>query len=135
DAVLAQGAAIPTAAPRRSVLEALADLVDRRLGHELGAGVEVGGGDAAVDLQIELHHRPETLQEGLLAERAGEGAGADLLLLLGTEVEAEGADFFVELELADGVAQGRRDKAVGGEGADHVLAALEQRDDRADDVV
>ena len=85
----------------RSVLEALADLVDRVLGHELGARVEIGGGDAAVDLQVELHHRPEALQEGLLPERARERAGADLLLLLGPEVEAEGADLVVDLELRD----------------------------------
>ena len=49
-----------------SVLEPLADLVDVRLGHQLGAGVQVGGGDAAVDLQVQLHDRPEALQERLL---------------------------------------------------------------------
>src|SRR3954471_14473411 len=52
-----------------SVLEALADLVDRLLGHELGAGVDIGGGDAAVDLQVELRHWPEALDERLLTER------------------------------------------------------------------
>src|SRR5687768_5228163 len=55
-----------------SVLEPAADGADRLLGHELGPGVEVGGRDAAVDLQIELHHGPEALQERLLAQRPGE---------------------------------------------------------------
>src|SRR3546814_2185517 len=69
--------------PRRcgSVLVPLADLVDIRLRHQLRPGVQVGGGDAAVDLQVQLQHRPEALQERLLAERAVEVAVADLLLL------------------------------------------------------
>src|SRR6478735_8314874 len=75
-----------------SVLEALADSRDVVLRHQLGAGVEVRRRDAAVDLQVELHHRPEALQEGLLPERAGERAGVDALELLRPEVVAKGAD-------------------------------------------
>src|SRR6185312_13411227 len=84
----------------RSVLEALADLLEILFGHQLGAGVEIGGGDAAVDLQIELHHRPEALQEGLLAKRAAQVALLDLLALGRPEIEAEGTDLATSLELA-----------------------------------
>ena len=49
-----------------SVLEAAADLLDVLPRHELGARVEVGRRDAAIDLQIELHDRPEALQERLV---------------------------------------------------------------------
>jgi hypothetical protein len=35
----------------------------------LCARVEIGCGDATVDLEIKLHNRPETLQERLLTER------------------------------------------------------------------
>src|SRR3546814_16318597 len=62
-----------------------ADRVDIGAGHQLGLGVEIGGGDAAVDLKVELHHRPEALKEWLLAERAVEIAALDLLELLGPD--------------------------------------------------
>src|SRR5271165_6147147 len=58
----------------RLVFEALADLVDIVLGDELRSRVKVGGGDVAVDLQIELHHRIEALQERLLAKRTHQRA-------------------------------------------------------------
>src|SRR6185436_16326530 len=89
----------------RSVLEALADLLEIFFGHQLGTGVEIGRGDATVDLQIELHHRPESLQEGLLAERAAQVALFDLLALGRPEIEAEGADLATGLELADRIAE------------------------------
>src|SRR5262245_39287460 len=80
----------------RSVLEPLPDLVDIVLGHELGSRVEIGGGYVAIKLQVELHDRIEPLQERLLAERALESAGLDLLELLRSKVEAVGADLIVE---------------------------------------
>src|SRR3984957_19361435 len=89
---------------KRSVLEALADLVDVVLGHKLRARVQVRGRDVAIELQIELHDWVEALQEGLLSERALQRAGLDLLELLRPKVEAIGADLVVELELRDGVA-------------------------------
>ena len=94
-----------------------------------------GGGDAAVDLEIELHHRPEALQERLLAERAVERAGLDLLLLLRAEIEAVGADLVAHAELGHRVADRRGDEAVGAHDPDHVAAALDQADDRARGVV
>src|ERR1700722_282918 len=121
-------------ASRPSVLEALADLVDILLGDELSTGIEVGGRDAAIDLEVKLHHRPEALQEGLLAVRGGERAGPDRLLLLRPEIEAEGADLAVLLELREGVPELRRGEAGRGEGADDILAAFDERRDRADDV-
>src|SRR5580693_8488389 len=111
---------------KRSVLEALADLVDVILGHKLRARVQVRGRDVAIKLQIELHDRVETLQEGLLSERALQRAGLDLLELLRPKVEAKGADLVVELQLRDGVADCGRYAAVRSEESDHVLAALDQ---------
>src|SRR5262245_59432521 len=61
----------------KSVLEALADFFDIILRHELSARVEIGGRDAAVDLQVKLHDRPEALQERLLTKRAGQVPGGD----------------------------------------------------------
>src|SRR5882724_5300973 len=89
-------------APARStapILEALADLIDGLLGYELRPRVEIGCGDMAINLKVELHDRPESLQERLLAERAGERAGLDLLLLLRAEIEAECTELAVELQL------------------------------------
>src|SRR5437763_1980365 len=83
----------------RLVLEALADGADAILRHHLGARVEIGGGDAAIDLQVELRHRPEALQEGLLPERAAEGATLDSFELLRPEVVAVGADLAFHLLL------------------------------------
>src|SRR5262245_1626743 len=60
-----------------SVLEALADLCNIILRHELGACVEIGRRDAAVDLKIKLQDRPEALQEGLLSQRTGQVAGGN----------------------------------------------------------
>src|ERR1700723_2160072 len=115
---------------KRSVLEALADLVDIILGHKLRARVQVRGRDVAIKLQIELHDRVETLQEGLLSERALQRAGLDLLELLRAEVEAIGADLVVELELRDGVADGGGHAAVGSEKPHYVFAAFDQLHDR-----
>src|SRR5271165_4759829 len=115
----------------RLVFEALADLVDVLFGHELSPRVEVGGGNIAVKLQIELHHGIEALQERLLAERSHQGAALDLLKLLGAKIETIGADLAVQLELRNGVADRRRHAAVRTEQANHVLAALDQLDDRA----
>ena len=111
-------------AASRSVLEALADVADRLLRHELGARVEVGRRDAAVDLQPELHDRPEALQEGLLPERAGEVAALQRILLGRAEVEAVGADFSGLSGLGDGLGERRREHVVAGEGADHVPARI-----------
>src|SRR5262245_3790957 len=99
---------------RRSVLEALADIADGILGHELGARVEVGRRDAAVDLQIELHHRPEALQEGLLPKSAGQIAALHAFLLGWSEIEAVGADLATHLELGDSLDQRRREDIVAG---------------------
>ena len=74
------------------VLEPFSDVADCVLRHELGARVEVGRCDAAVDLQIELHDRPKTLQERLLSECAGEVARRKRFLLRRAEVEAVSAD-------------------------------------------
>src|SRR5204863_689789 len=76
----------------RLVFEALADITHCALGHELSAGIEVGGGNPAIDLQIELHDWPEALEEGLLPERSGECAGLDPFELLGSKIVAIGAD-------------------------------------------
>src|ERR1700742_2439634 len=115
---------------KRSVLEALTDLIDIVLGHELRARVQVRGRDVAIKLQIELHDRVETLQEGLLSEGALQRAGLDLLELLRAEVEAISADLVVELELRDGVADCGGHAAVRSEKSDHVLPALDQLHDR-----
>src|ERR1041384_7126547 len=112
-----------------SVFVALAALLDRVLGHQLRPGIQVRGGNAAVDLEIELHDRPEALQERLLAERASQVAAADGILLGRTEVEAIGADLPGPAHLGDGLGEGRREHVVGGEGADHVAARFEQRYD------
>src|SRR5439155_14479632 len=87
------------------------------------------------DLQVELHDRPEALEERLLTERSGERAGADLLLLLGTEIEAKGADLALLVHLGDGIAKRRGDEAVGGEGADHIATRFDEAHDRVDDVI
>src|SRR6185437_5277624 len=71
-----------TVAEKRSVLEALPNLVDIVFRHELGSGVKIRGGYVAVDLQVQLHDRVKPLQERLLAERALQSAGLDLLELL-----------------------------------------------------
>src|ERR1700722_7997808 len=115
---------------KRSVLEALTNLVDIVLGHKLRACVQVRGRDVAVKLQIELHDRVEALQEGLLSEGALQRAGLDLLELLRAEVEAKGADLVVELELRDGVSDCGRHAAVRSEESHHVLAALDQLHNR-----
>src|SRR5271156_3183536 len=83
---------------KRSVLEALADLVDIVLGHELRARVPVRRGNVAIKLQIELNDRIETLQEWLLSEGSLQRAGLDLLELLRAKVKAIGADLVVEFE-------------------------------------
>src|SRR6185436_521520 len=102
--------------------QALADVFDVSLGHQLRPGVQIGGRDAAIDLEIELHHRPEALQERLLAERAGQVAGADGVLLHRSEVEAIGTDLSGLPQLRDRLGEGGREHVVGGEGADHVAA-------------
>src|SRR6476619_1351149 len=101
-----------------SVFEALADLLDRVLGDQLRPRVEIGRRDAAVDLQIELHHWPESLEEWLLAERAGEVAAADRVLLRRPEIEAEGADLAGLAGLGHRLGQRRGEDVVGGERAD-----------------
>src|SRR5215213_8272839 len=100
--------------PTSLVLEALADLGDALLRHELSARVEIGGGDTTVDLQIELHHRPEALQEGLLPERAGQIATGECRLLCRAEVEAIGADLAGFLGLSDGLCEGRGEHVIAG---------------------
>src|SRR6185369_8756788 len=74
------------------VFEALANLCDVLLRHQLGTRVQVGGGNAAIDLQVKLHDRPEALQEGLLSQRTGQVSGGDSLLLCRAEVEPECAE-------------------------------------------
>src|SRR5580698_6708520 len=115
---------------KRSVLEALTDLVDIVLGHKLRARVQVRGRDVAIKLQIELHDRVEALQEGLLSERALQRAGLDLLELLRPKVEAIGADLVVELELRDGVADCGRNATIRSEKPHYVFAAFDQLHDR-----
>src|SRR5580700_10017881 len=97
---------------KRSVLEALADLVDIVLGHKLRARVQVRRCNVAIELQIELHDGIETLQEWLLSKGALQRAGLDLLKLLRAKIEAIGADLVVELELRDGVADRGRHAAI-----------------------
>src|SRR5262245_36955191 len=126
----------PTPEARSSlVLEPLADLFNGLFGYQLRARVEVGGGDAAIDLQIELHHRPETLQERLLAERACQGAGTQRLLLRRAEIEAIRAHLAGVLRLRNGLGKRRREDVVAGESADHVAARFDQRDDAVNRIV
>src|SRR6187397_107571 len=117
------------------VFEALADLLDAVLGDELRPCIEIGRRDAAVDLQIKLHHRPETLEKRLLAERAGEVAAADRILLRRPEIETEGADLAGLAGLGHRLGQCWGEDVVGGERADHIAARLEQRDDAVDRVL
>src|SRR5208337_3089967 len=76
------------------------------------------------------HDGIEALQERLLAKRSLQCAGLDVLELLGSEVEAVGADLAVELELRNGVADRWRDDAVRPEEANDVPAAFDELHDR-----
>src|SRR3954470_4419112 len=109
-----------------SVLEELADVADGVLRHELRARIEVGGRDATVDLQIELHDRPEALEERLLAERAAQVATLEARLLGRAEVEAIRAELAGQLGLPHSLGERGSKHPVRREDADDVATRLDE---------
>src|SRR5215207_11297777 len=120
---------------RGSVLEAFSHRFNILLDHDLSPRIQIGRCYPAIDLQIELHDRPEPLQKRLLAERTGERAGFEAFQDWRAEIISERADLAFLLGLGDCGDDRRRDRAIRSENADDIAARLEKSDDRARDVL